>query len=428
MSENYYEIISVQTSANVQEIEAAIDAKYNFWRRLVTHHDQATVQRANQNLMLLEEIRGTLTDPQRRSAYDQSLQRLGGLADPNAVAPQSSGIPSGSLPFTPPPPAPAGFPAAQPVAPLQRVDAWVCPKCNKANPIQVMFCQHCGHTIGRQCSNCRSMYEASASFCPSCGLTPEQVQQKLKLEADIQQKSTELQRLQSTTSIVNVSKVGNYAASFAIGWAALMIGGAILFLFSSGISQAYGSLIRLPEQVRPFITSLLGLSGFLRIILLLMTWGSSLATLLLAGMAAGRKPDWLAVLTLVGIVLLGSSFGYPPTFTTFIAMIVVGAIAATHARRERLAVPATILSGVLWITTSFLSMTGPIFRIFAFFPLAASAWLTSMAGLRGWSLADLTEKEAEMKTIERAEQVKRINNEIQLLRFDLEQLSARNER
>ena len=86
---NYYEVLKVAPTASTSEIQVAFDSQYNYWRRLVTHHEAETAQRANQALLYLERIRVTLTDPTQRTAYDLSLGgSVGGLADPNA-APQN---------------------------------------------------------------------------------------------------------------------------------------------------------------------------------------------------------------------------------------------------------------------------------------------------------------------------------------------------
>jgi DnaJ-class molecular chaperone len=63
---NYYEILQVASTATTTDIEVACEAHYNRWRRLVTHHDSSVVAQANQALQQLEQIRATLTDPQKR--------------------------------------------------------------------------------------------------------------------------------------------------------------------------------------------------------------------------------------------------------------------------------------------------------------------------------------------------------------------------
>ncbi len=56
---NYYEMIEVKPTATDKEIETAIDARYNQWRALVTHHDDKVRDQANQAMRMLEQIRGT---------------------------------------------------------------------------------------------------------------------------------------------------------------------------------------------------------------------------------------------------------------------------------------------------------------------------------------------------------------------------------
>src|SRR3990170_8094223 len=138
----YYEILKVQTTASVSEIESAFETQYNQWRRLVTHHDPSVEAQANQALITLEQVRTTLTDPAKRSAYDAGIGMrgaVGGIADPEAVL--RAAMPP---PFTQPPT--KAVPAGQPGA-VQRVDAWICPKCHTANSIGTGFCKQCGQAL-----------------------------------------------------------------------------------------------------------------------------------------------------------------------------------------------------------------------------------------------------------------------------------------
>lgn len=160
---NYYELIELVPTATTPEIENAIDARYNQWRALVTHHDPNVVNQANQAIQLLEKIRGILTDPAKRNDYDEAIGIKGvtaGLADPTAL------LTVPVLPMTPPAP----NPTHGAVGGAGVVNAWVCPKCAVANGIGTRFCKNCGTALGRECPNCGKTIEAAARFCPDCGV------------------------------------------------------------------------------------------------------------------------------------------------------------------------------------------------------------------------------------------------------------------
>jgi hypothetical protein len=162
----YYQILQISSGATIAEIEAAYEAQYNHWRRLVTHHDPNMVNKANQALQSLEKMRATLTDPVKRETYDASIGLrgpMGGLADPQAR-------PRATVPTPPPPRARVG--SHSPPAPTtgERVDAWVCSKCQTANAIGHQYCQKCGHQIGRQCPKCDTLVEMQTEFCSNCGI------------------------------------------------------------------------------------------------------------------------------------------------------------------------------------------------------------------------------------------------------------------
>jgi hypothetical protein len=158
MATTYYEILKISPTASTSEIQAAIDAQYDQWRRLVTHHKPEVVEQANQSLRILETIRATLTDPAKRAVYDASLS-VGGLADPEAVI-RTHGEP-------PPPPLRSsgspGLPGTRPV------DAWVCPQCGTTSPRGTRFCSKCRAQIGIDCPKCKKLTLKSDPYCAECG-------------------------------------------------------------------------------------------------------------------------------------------------------------------------------------------------------------------------------------------------------------------
>ena len=180
----YYDFLGVSPLASQDEINQALDRKYDYWRRLVTHHEQETVEEATKALRVLEQARATLTNPGKRSAYDAGLglgPQLGGLTDPTAAA---SVPPSGPARTPPSAPAPSGG---------QRVDAWVCVRCQTPNPIGTRHCKHCGNAIGIDCPNCGRLTEANSRYCSNCGANVQDAFRKKREAEEEQRKSREAQ-------------------------------------------------------------------------------------------------------------------------------------------------------------------------------------------------------------------------------------------
>jgi membrane protease subunit (stomatin/prohibitin family) len=50
-------------------------------------------------------------------------------------------------------------------------EAYLCPECGQAVPLQAKFCPHCGHQqlVFTRCTNCGKNLTPSAKFCPRCG-------------------------------------------------------------------------------------------------------------------------------------------------------------------------------------------------------------------------------------------------------------------
>lgn len=176
---SYYEVLKLESNASVDFIEAAIDERYNEFRRLVNHHDPNVVEQANRALRQLEDIRSTLTNPEKRALYDQSLS-FGGLADPTAIL---QGISSGTGFATPPPPKPA------------REDdpgltAWKCSQCGKSNRVGSKTCSNCGNVLARECPNlCGSVVLLGEKYCSNCGKSVEEALGKLQFEFERAQKA-----------------------------------------------------------------------------------------------------------------------------------------------------------------------------------------------------------------------------------------------
>ena len=173
----YYEILQISSDTDTEEIETAYETQYHRWRRLVTHHDPTVVNKANQALQALETIHNTLTVLEKRAVYDATIGvrgPLGGLADPAALLQTASPIP-------PAPPAQASLPPTSTSS--GRADAWICPNCQRANPIGTSFCKQCGQKLGRKCPKCQQLTEAIFSFCAFGGVDMDALEHEKQTQA-----------------------------------------------------------------------------------------------------------------------------------------------------------------------------------------------------------------------------------------------------
>jgi len=164
-SENYYEFLSISSTASRAEIEEEIDKQRDYWRMLVVNLDPIVAAEANLKVLTLEKARATLTDPENRKNYDQSLRETGGLQDLSTEADKES------LNFSNPA---SNFGRSGYVKPISTdlVDVWVCPnkKCHTANPLNTGFCKKCGKQLGIDCPNCGKLTELQNPFCTNCGV------------------------------------------------------------------------------------------------------------------------------------------------------------------------------------------------------------------------------------------------------------------
>lgn len=164
----YYDELGVQATATTADVEAA----YDQWRRLVTHHDPAVAGEANQKLQTLEVARGVLTDPHSRATYDRELQHgTAGLADPTAVP-------------TPSPPVVSSTPPSTGETPIGV--KCMSPTCGAINDVpDARFCLTCGASLVQTCPNpgCRFEMRGVFTFCPRCGCNV--AEERARVEAEI---------------------------------------------------------------------------------------------------------------------------------------------------------------------------------------------------------------------------------------------------
>ncbi len=168
----YYEILKVLPTATTAEIQSAYEAQYAQLERFANHPDAQTVGRARQGLQFLQQVFATLSDTEKRKAYDASMGLLAGLADPQAVPKPSVPVPPASvLPPTP--------------VVEASVDAWVCPACRTHSPIGSRFCKSCGQTLAHECPQCDELVETAATFCSACGFDLNSYTPPLKLHTEL---------------------------------------------------------------------------------------------------------------------------------------------------------------------------------------------------------------------------------------------------
>jgi curved DNA-binding protein CbpA len=188
----YYDVLKVAPDATAAEVETAYETQYNHWRRLVTHHDPQMVNRANQALRWLEQVRETLMDAEKRAAYDAQLgleTGVHGLADLQAASQQVASLPSA--------PQPAKLAATSP-SKEPSMSVWTCPKCQTRHPVGAMYCKKCGYQLGVACPKCHKPVLADAKFCPNCGVNVQDaIKEKEFEEAERQRRQREEARRQA---------------------------------------------------------------------------------------------------------------------------------------------------------------------------------------------------------------------------------------
>jgi hypothetical protein len=191
---NYYEYLQVEPLASDQEIQAALNQKYEQCKRLSTHDDPTVAQQANVALQSLEKIRDVLLIPDRRAVYDETL----------GLQPTMTG----SLVTSEPPPtieaqaSPSMMEDSQTTAQaspaIEVTERLRCGNCNGLNPVGTRFCLDCGNEICSPCPKCGTLYEKSKEYCPACGVNRQQYveeQEKVRLEATERQKQEVQQSL-----------------------------------------------------------------------------------------------------------------------------------------------------------------------------------------------------------------------------------------
>jgi len=246
---NYYETLKISQSATSVEIQTAYETAYNYWRNLVNHHDPQMVQKANQTLMAIEQIRTTLSDPVKRANYDASLSigSIGGLADATAQ-------PVATPMITPPTARSSAIPASMAQSNIAHSDSWSCAKCYSVNAVGTRFCKKCGNQLGKDCPKCNTLLEASAQFCSVCGVSIRDFEREAEIktaEAEALRIAEQRRLMQVEAMLAPVKKHADLASTMmGIGCLASLCYGVVGIPFwtislinaqkALSISQMYG--------------------------------------------------------------------------------------------------------------------------------------------------------------------------------------------
>jgi hypothetical protein len=246
---NYYETLKISQSATSVEIQTAYETAYNYWRNLVNHHDPQMVQKANQELLAIEQMRTTLLDPVKRANYDASLSigSIGGLAD-------ASARPSASPMIVPPMARSLAIPASMAQPSIINSDSWSCSKCYSVNTVGTRFCKKCGNQLGKDCPKCHTLLEASAQFCSVCGVSIRDFERETEIktaEAEALRIAEQRRLMQVEAMLAPVKKHADLASTMmGIGCLASLCYGVVGIPFwtislinaqkALSISQMYG--------------------------------------------------------------------------------------------------------------------------------------------------------------------------------------------
>ena len=180
----YYEVLKLEPNATVDQIEAAIDSYYNQYRFMVNSPEADVVEKANRALRDLETIRSTLTAPERRAVYDQSLS-FGGLMDLSASVATPALVSSGMAPVSP-------QKSSKKESPTPK-NAWECDSCDTVNSRDTVYCISCGNQVGKNCPECGHTLPMIAEFCTKCGVNFQQREWEIEQERIAAEKAVQKQ-------------------------------------------------------------------------------------------------------------------------------------------------------------------------------------------------------------------------------------------
>lgn len=161
---SYYDILGVSPTAT----DAAISAAYAQARAAQQRQTDADPAHSAAMLQLLDTAYATLSDPDRRAAYDRSRDGNTTMRLPQLAA-EAAPLARPAAPQPIAPAQPAAFAPAPSVLSTPEAPPRTCPHCGQHNPAQAGFCLVCCCQIANPCPVCGHQVTLNTLVCPHCG-------------------------------------------------------------------------------------------------------------------------------------------------------------------------------------------------------------------------------------------------------------------
>ena len=287
-------------------------------------------------------------------------------------------------------------PSTSSTAVVERIDAWLCPKCSKPNRIGSTFCQSCGTTLSQTCGNCGASYETKAAFCPSCGFTPDRVERQRALREKIQQKQTEINTLANQSNTAKMqAQVLDVVSPLSIGWAVFMFGIVLPYMVINGMSGIIGLLRTQPANYQ-LASNLSSFATFGGVLTLFVVWIATMGVFVYVMMTRLKLNlpalGAYAVLSILGSICGGVNLLFP-MFVACTLTLGSAVVVYKYEMKVWLAVGiAALLFGMQLIFIplfSTLPYIGGLGTFLAIIPHVILAGLLGLVGFRAWTAAEL---------------------------------------
>lgn len=208
-----YRLLRLMPSATVDEIEIAYRRERARLNSPGADVHEATAHR----LAALDGAHTTLSDPMRRSVYDQQIaaarqedEDTARAEVPEPTAPEQAIVPSpaATMPAPLAPAVAAPSPPSQQLLPIFAADAAaaavaprVCPHCGVTNPGQATMCIACGRQVTRPCPNCGQATTLGQMICDRCHVHIPEYDQRRYGEAAAAGHDVQEQRREAVASV-----------------------------------------------------------------------------------------------------------------------------------------------------------------------------------------------------------------------------------
>lgn len=212
MNGTFYQILSVDVLASSEEILTA----YQRERAKLSSAGDSSDPAIEEASSLLNDAYETLSDPNRRAAYDRQL----GLppATDNALAVTSRPLlqPASMTEYAPDAAAPQK----------------TCANCGALNPRQVTMCIVCNSQIGRPCPKCGNTLALAQPVCDRCGTAVSEYDRQRFGESVAIQEHIQVERLEGEVRTRTLNQINAAdARNTAVFWIVALLGcGALMFL------------------------------------------------------------------------------------------------------------------------------------------------------------------------------------------------------